>query len=216
MRKTYLSLVSIIVMAAMLIIGLFSASLFTKNTISVIEHSGASAGMKLLRHAEPHGEPLMDHSIRRANLAVGASPYMDKPANDEAEPIPITEFARLEQELQQIIMVETDDDYITKAYQSLHDVRDRLLRIMSPELAEGCIEVYFRETDEGGVILVPTQAPLWFDFNDAYEVKKVSNTRYEVSQEHQSALFGHVQFTITYTYTDGGWIMVDRFSELLT
>ncbi|MCT1905378.1 hypothetical protein [Oceanobacillus sojae] len=129
---------------------------------------------------------------------------------EQTEEIPELEEAEAEEVLQtyeetyQNIVENAEEDGELADFDSLEDVQQEFLSIMSEELADDVIDTYFEENEEGLIYIDTSEAPVWFDEEEAYEFEKVEDNLYEVEQEQEEN-----QVVVTYSifWDEEKWIV---------
>ncbi|WP_188207861.1 DUF3221 domain-containing protein [Alkalibacillus aidingensis] len=107
-----------------------------------------------------------------------------------------------------------DDQMRLNQYDTIAEIRDSFTRVMSTELANRHIDTYVREQD-GDLHLVATEAPIFLDQDEPYDVVEISDDEYHIKQEINNELTGHVEMIFTIIYENFQWIVDDVSSKPL-
>ncbi|WP_070120594.1 hypothetical protein [Bacillus marinisedimentorum] len=104
------------------------------------------------------------------------------------------------------LVQDTDEQYMVKKYQSKQELLNDFGSISKLEVAKTYVDFYYEERD-GGLYIVPTELPPWFEKDNPYELKKIDSKKYELYQENTSDLYGSYSITVEFTYENGKWII---------
>lgn len=126
-------------------------------------------------------------------------------AENHGEP-PVKE---LEQQFSDLIYLEPAEDYEVKQYDSLDQLEEAYKSIMVWPLADHYLDTYFKE-ENGTVYLIPTESPILLNPDEDYTLERISNDKYELTQQGENPLRGEYTLTITYSYEAGKWVFGDR------
>lgn len=105
-------------------------------------------------------------------------------------------------------LVENNVDQKLTTYNTVDEIRDDFLKVMSLNQANQLIDDYIMEMDDG-IYLVATIMPIFIDTNEPYELKKINDETYKIVQEHFSELRGHVTFIFTLKMINNNQWIVD-------
>ncbi|UOQ48553.1 hypothetical protein MUN88_21405 [Gracilibacillus caseinilyticus] len=105
-----------------------------------------------------------------------------------------------------------DDQGTVSDFTTKEALQEEFMTIMSEELASSYVDQYFQETD-GQLFVVPTEAPIWFKEDQAFQMQEVSKTEYEIIQEQTNELIGEVKMTYVLTSNDDKWIVQEVRTE---
>lgn len=94
-------------------------------------------------------------------------------------------------------------------YHSNEELKDEFINYMSEEQADIFVENYFEENDEK-LYVIPMETPFWINEEEEFTFEQVSDLEYEVSQEIENELAGHLRLIYVITLRDEDWI-VDAF-----
>jgi hypothetical protein len=75
---------------------------------------------------------------------------------------------------------------------------------MVADLAEWYADSYF-ELRNGDIYIIPKDGPVWLKEDQAFELSKVDEQSYQLKQERNNELLGHVYYTVLFTYIEGTW-----------
>lgn len=107
-----------------------------------------------------------------------------------------------------------DEDGKVKELDSKNELIAHFTSIMSEDLANWFADTYFQEED-GELFIRAMDGPTWLEQDQAYDVEKISEKEYEVIQERENELIGHVNmiYVLAYSETEENWIVQDIQSE---
>lgn len=83
-----------------------------------------------------------------------------------------------------------------------------LQQIMSKDLASSYADMYFR-VENDGVYMKAMDAPTWLDQSQTFEIEKVNENEYKVTQERNNELLGHVNITYEIILKNDSWLVAD-------
>ncbi|UOQ84946.1 hypothetical protein [Gracilibacillus salinarum] len=107
-----------------------------------------------------------------------------------------------------------DDQGTVQDFSAKEPLKEEFMTIMSEELASSYVDQYFQQTD-GQLFVVPTEAPIWFKEDQAFQMQEVSKTEYEIIQEQSNELIGEVKMTYVLTSKNDKWIVQEVHTEEL-
>ncbi|WP_164667319.1 hypothetical protein [Virgibacillus doumboii] len=119
----------------------------------------------------------------------------------------------LENSYENLIMQDPEQLRVVN-YDSKQELIKAFSEIMSHDLAVQKVDRFFRETDEE-LFKNESDGPVTVNFDNAYEITKISDKKYRLTQTQESELTGKIRLTITYQYQDDKWIIQDRTVESL-
>ncbi|ARI76945.1 hypothetical protein [Halobacillus mangrovi] len=123
----------------------------------------------------------------------------------------------LEQKFHNLIFQEIEEDQEinkVKKYDSKAALKEDLLEIMTSPLADSYLEQYFEEKD-GDLYIIPQDGPQQLSFNHDYELEKVNDSYYRVTQPANDKLYtGRIE--VEYRYEAGGWVFANRMNRIST
>ncbi|RSL30573.1 hypothetical protein D7Z54_25410 [Salibacterium salarium] len=100
------------------------------------------------------------------------------------------------------------------SYQSIDEVKQHFINVMSDELATWMTGSYFREEDDG-VYVIPKDGPTWFQEDQSFELEEVSEEHFKIVQERNNELLGHREMIYHATYREEQWILDDIETNVL-
>jgi hypothetical protein len=117
------------------------------------------------------------------------------------------------------IIAKSGEDQFLEEYTTLEEIREYFNQIMVTELAEWYTDAYF-ELRNGNVYIIPKDGPVWLKEEQSFELNKVDDHSYQLKQQRNNELLGHVYYTVLFTYIEGTWKIaeidfeeVDQVSE---
>lgn len=156
-------------------------------------------------------------------LLLGACSNNDEEAQEPApepdeqtEEIPELEEEEAEEVLQtykeafQNVIENAAEDREVTDFNSLEELQEEFLTIMSDDLAADMVDTYFEENEEGPIYIVTSEDPVWFDEEETYELKKTEDDVYEVEQEQTDNL---LIVTYSISWDEEKWIVSDVETE---
>lgn len=106
------------------------------------------------------------------------------------------------------IVEKTDENGKVTDYDSKEELISHFTTIMSMDLAEWFAETYFREENDQ-LFLKAMDAPTWFVNDKPYTLEKINEQEYNVIQERNNELLGHVNMIYKLSYQGKKWIVSD-------
>lgn len=106
----------------------------------------------------------------------------------------------------------TTEDGQLKEYQTKPELKDHFRHFMSETQATQMIDTYF-EMRDGKLHVKSMDGPTFLQTDQPYELNKVSEDKYQVVQERDNQLIGHVNMIYTLVHEDGIWIVKDVSRE---
>ncbi|WP_270180917.1 hypothetical protein [Alkalihalobacillus sp. CinArs1] len=101
------------------------------------------------------------------------------------------------------------ETHVVNNYHSMEEMEKVFAQIMVPGLAEAYVSEFFKEED-GKLLHRPQDGPSSIEFNSHYDLQKVNNNHYKLSQKLTGELHGGQTLTIDYIYQSGKWIFGNR------
>ncbi|MBH0231154.1 LPXTG cell wall anchor domain-containing protein [Halobacillus yeomjeoni] len=126
-------------------------------------------------------------------------------AEDHGEP-PVKD---LEQQFKNVLMVETEEDGEVTKYDSMDEVEQELDAFMTKPLMDHYSEMYFMEENDK-LYKKSLGYPIFVETDKDYELEKVSENKYKLTQEGSSQTHGDYTFEVTYSYEAGKWVFSKR------
>ncbi|GGP16483.1 hypothetical protein [Oceanobacillus neutriphilus] len=108
------------------------------------------------------------------------------------------------EEAYQNVVENAEEDGELTDFDSIEELHQEFLNIMSEELADDFIDTYFEENEESLIYIDNSEEPVWFDKEEAYEFEKVEDDSYEVKQEQEE---NKVIVTYSISWDDEKWIV---------
>ncbi|WLR60915.1 hypothetical protein [Guptibacillus hwajinpoensis] len=131
---------------------------------------------------------------------------LENKAEAKTDSIEKPDVENLSNELINHIIQDTDEEGKVKQFQTIAGVEQDLQKITSKELASEIADVYFTER-EGDLYLVPTELFPWVNTDESYELKKLNEFEYELTQSNESDLYGSYTIKIHFVYENNHWII---------
>ncbi|TXC89704.1 hypothetical protein FS935_15140 [Metabacillus litoralis] len=101
---------------------------------------------------------------------------------------------------------EAENDGKLTSIQTQEQLMSYLQQNMSKDLASSYANTYFR-VESDGVYIKATDSPTWLDLSQTFEIEKINESEYKVSQERNNELIGHVNVTYKIIFKDDRWIV---------
>ena len=142
----------------------------------------------------------------------GCSGKMTAPGDNEIPEVPLEELTK---KFEEGIYQDVDEDsrrvinFNSKAQWVQH-----MSEIMDEDLARSYADEFFYEKD-GGLYLLSREGPIMLSLDQPYELKKIDETKVQVTQTSENVMTGKYELTITYEYRDGRWIIQDQEFNIL-
>ncbi|MEK4300588.1 hypothetical protein MKY30_14520 [Oceanobacillus sp. FSL W8-0428] len=114
------------------------------------------------------------------------------------------------EEIYQNVVENAEEDGELADFDSIDELHEKFLNAMSEELADDLIDTYFEEDEEGLIYIDTSEAPVWFDEEEAYEFEKVEDDLYEIEQEQEE---NQVIVTYSISWDEEKWIVSDVETE---
>ncbi len=136
--------------------------------------------------------------------------------DEQTEEIPELEEEEAEEVLQtyeetyQNVTENAEEDGEVTGFDSLEELQQEFLTIVSEELAEDITDTYFEENEEGSIYINTSEEPAWFDEEETYELEKVEDGLYEVEQEQMDHM---LLATYSILWDEEKWIVSDAATE---
>lgn len=100
-------------------------------------------------------------------------------------------------------------------YKTEEDLKEHFSKIMSQEHAQYMLDTYYEMKDDS-LYAKAIDGPRYLHTDQPFELQKEGKGTYQVIQEIDNELRGHVRFTFTLTTNDSGsWIVQEVSSERL-
>lgn len=140
---------------------------------------------------------------------------VQEPASEtEEQTVEISELeeAEAEEVLQtyadtyQKVIENVEDDGELVDFDSVADLKEEFVTIMSEELADDIIATFFKENEEGLIYTDTSETPVWLDDKEAYQFEKVEDDLYEVEQEQADH---EIIVTYSISWDEEKWIVSD-------
>lgn len=101
----------------------------------------------------------------------------------------------------------TDESYKVVNYQTKKAFIEDFTQLTSQEVAEEYINTYYVQ-EEDGLYVIPTSTPPWFVKEQAYEMERVAEDTFIITQHNRSELHGEYTLELKLTYQDK-WKITD-------
>ena len=95
-------------------------------------------------------------------------------------------------------------NFTTKAQWVQH-----MSEIMDEDLAQTYTDEFFYEKEDG-LYLLSRGGPFMLILDQPYELKKIDETKVQVTQISENVMTGKYELTVTYEYRDGRWIIQNQ------
>lgn len=103
------------------------------------------------------------------------------------------------------------DSFVMKGYETKEDIVNELESVMSSDLAQSLTDSYFVERN-GELYLEPKGGPVWFNKDNPFKLKQISDREYVIVQEHNSEMTGNIVMHYTLTHNGDHWVL-DRLKS---
>ncbi|WP_101845615.1 LPXTG cell wall anchor domain-containing protein [Halobacillus sp. Marseille-P3879] len=130
-------------------------------------------------------------------------------ADDHGEP-PVEE---LEQQFNDLMNLETNDDGEVVNYDSKDRLEEEFKSIMVAPLADDYLDTYFYEENDK-LYIEEMDGPYQLQTDQNYDLEKVSDSQYTLTQEGENQLRGEYTLTSDYSYEAGKWVFADRMDRV--
>lgn len=138
----------------------------------------------------------------------------NKPENDPSEEKdpPVLTDEKVKNLLRQYkqyfhqILDDKDKDGILDSYDTKVEVIEYFKEVMSEKWAETLTEGYIKEK-EGGLYVIPKDSPIWLEMDTPFQLKKMSDTYYRVTQDRSNQLRGNIEVKIDIKFKDSNWVV---------
>lgn len=131
--------------------------------------------------------------------------------DEQTEEIPELEEEEAEEILQtyketfQNVIENAAEDGEVTDFDSLEELQEEFLTIMSEDLAAEMADTYFEENEEGSVYIAASEEePVWLEEEEAYELEKVEDDLYELEQEQKD---NKLVVTYSISWDEEKWIV---------
>jgi hypothetical protein len=134
----------------------------------------------------------------------------ETPKNDSEANMNLTkeEAAEILSQYEDTFMVKTSSDGTVENYSTKEELLSHFKTIMSEQLANSYLDDFFRMQD-GELMMVATEPPVWLNPENEYQLNKQNDTTYHVVQSKSSELRGDREYTFELIFQDGQWIVND-------
>jgi hypothetical protein len=112
------------------------------------------------------------------------------------------------------LMQDTDENQKVTNYENKKELIHSFSGIAAPEVAQTYIDDYYEEREDG-LYLVAKDSPTWFQENEPYNMEKIDDKHYKVTQEGENEMAGSYRLTLHFEYQSGAWLMTERNIEKL-
>lgn len=96
-----------------------------------------------------------------------------------------------------------DTNYKVLNYSTKEDLLKSFDEVATRDVSEPIVDFYFTE-EAGGLYILPTETPAWFNPDNSYKVKTDSDKYVTITQSNTDDLHGNYTIEIKFLY-DGGW-----------
>jgi hypothetical protein len=115
----------------------------------------------------------------------------------------------LEQQFYNFFTLETTENGQVKKYDSLARLEEEMKSIMVWPMADDYLESFFYEENDK-LYLRAMDGPVKLDTDMEYQMEKVDDKHYTVTQDRKGAQYGKYTVKIDYSYEAGKWVFEDR------
>lgn len=123
---------------------------------------------------------------------------------EKTRDISYNEIVQLTDGFLNTLIQETDKDYRVLKYQDKASIIDAFKHITTEEVVKAYVDYYYYE-ENGGLYIVPTETPPWFNKQNEYDVVQLEKNKFLVKQENESELYGEYRIEMEFTYTGQDW-----------
>ncbi|SEQ90573.1 hypothetical protein SAMN05216232_3650 [Virgibacillus subterraneus] len=120
----------------------------------------------------------------------------------------------LDNQYESMVVQEYNEQLEVVNYDTKQELTDAFTEIMSQDLAIQSADQFFR-VNNGELFVSESGGPALIDFDTEYNLTKISDKEYELTQTQESEFTGNIRLTVTYQYQEGDWIIADRNAESL-
>jgi uncharacterized lipoprotein YehR (DUF1307 family) len=137
----------------------------------------------------------------------GCGGKMIASGNNEIPEVPLEELTnKYEKGIYQ--EVEEDSRRVINFADKAQWVR-HMSEIMDGDLAQSYADEFFYEKEDG-LYLLSRGGPFMLILDQPYELKKIDETKVQVTQISENVMTGKYELTVTYEYRDGRWIIQNQ------
>lgn len=118
------------------------------------------------------------------------------------------EITRLTTAFMDTLVQDIDENtYLVLNYKSKEDLLTAFESITTEKIGKLFIDVYYEEK-EGGLYIIPTSTPPWFESENNYDVIQLDNRTVKVTQFNETDFYGDYQIELEFTF-DESWTITD-------
>ncbi|MCD8508591.1 MAG: hypothetical protein LRY73_00875 [Bacillus sp. (in: Bacteria)] len=133
--------------------------------------------------------------------------------NDDTIPNPDAEnVLRDYRETTEAIFESREDDLRIPGFDSKRDMVEHVNSVMSLEHGRWFAETYFEEREDG-LFVIPMDGLVYLVEDEAYDVEQLSEREYQVIQERDSEMLGHIKMIYQLVYDGENWVVDSVDSE---
>ncbi|WP_226670056.1 hypothetical protein [Metabacillus litoralis] len=101
---------------------------------------------------------------------------------------------------------EAENDGELTSIETKEQLMSHLNQTMSQKLAKTYADTYFN-VESNGVYIKAMDSPTWLEPNKSFEIKKINDNEYEVIQERNNELLGHVNISYRIVFNGQNWVV---------
>ncbi|GIO28599.1 hypothetical protein [Ornithinibacillus bavariensis] len=114
------------------------------------------------------------------------------------------EIIQLTDEFMRLLVQETDQDYQVIEFNNKESLINAFGVVTTETIAREYVNFYFYE-ENGGLYIVPTDGPPWFNKQNDYDVIQLEHNKVLVKQENQTGLHGDFVIEMEFTFANQEW-----------
>ncbi|WP_335871628.1 M15 family metallopeptidase [Bacillus sp. 2205SS5-2] len=104
------------------------------------------------------------------------------------------------------IIQETDEQYVVKKFSSKTELVQYLVQYAKKGFAQSLVDTYYKE-ENGKLKLVPQEAIPHIDPTLPFQLNKINETEYQVTQDQQDELFGSYTIEASFEVDGDHWVI---------
>ncbi len=116
---------------------------------------------------------------------------------------------KLENQYKSVLIQPISDQRNVLKFDTKQQLIKAFTEVMSHDLAAENADAFYRENSEG-LFLESRGGPITLNAAPDYNLAKIKDREYKVTQEKSGEYTGNARLSITYIYHDGKWIIQDR------
>ncbi|MGM8216525.1 hypothetical protein ACLIA0_13225 [Bacillaceae bacterium W0354] len=101
-----------------------------------------------------------------------------------------TQIVQVTKRFMDQLVQEVDDDYKVIKYNTMEQLKNSFSNIATKNVVDQFVDFYFVEKEDG-LYIIPTDTPPWFESNADYEMKKIGDQSFLITQQNKSDLHGN-------------------------